>query len=162
MTILLREAQHADLPFIRTILYEAVFWRTGVDKPSFEEGLAYPEVSQALADWGARAGDTAVVATRNALPIGAAWYRCWTDDNFINGYVDESTPVLVIGVQHDYRQQGIGTKMLAWLIDDAARQGIPQISLSVSKDNYAIKLYRQQGFLEVADKGDAFIMVRHI
>ncbi len=32
----------------------------------------------------------------------------------------------------------------------------------VSKDNYAINLYKQQGFQEYADKEDAFIMVREI
>ena len=162
MNILLRDSQHSDIPFLRKMLYEAVFWRASVDKPSFEEGLAYPEVSKALADWGERDGDTAVVATINSIPVGAAWYRFWTDSNFTHGYIDESTPVLAIGVHCDYRHQGIGKKMIEWLIDCASKHSIQKISLSVSKDNYAINLYRQQGFLEYADKGDAFIMVRKI
>jgi ribosomal protein S18 acetylase RimI-like enzyme len=160
MNIDLRKSQHADIPFLREMLYEAVFWRDSVNKPSFEEGLAYPDVSKSLADWGNRDGDTAVVATTNSVPVGAAWYRFWTDDNFIRGYIDEITPVLVIGVHIDYRHQGIGTKMVAWLIDDASQQSIQEISLMVSKDNFAINLYRQHGFVEYADKGDAFIMVR--
>lgn len=162
MTIALRESQPSDRPFLKEMLYEAVFWRAGANKPSFEEGLAYPEVSKSLADWGQRDGDTAVVATMNSIPIAAAWYRYWTDDNFINGYLEEMTPVLVIGVHRDYRHQGIGGEMIAWLIETAAKQSIPKISLSVSKDNYAINLYRQQGFLEHADRGDAFLMVRKI
>jgi ribosomal protein S18 acetylase RimI-like enzyme len=52
--------------------------------------------------------------------------------------------------------------MIEWLIDYASRHSIQKISLSASKDNYAINLYRQQGFLEYADRGDAFIMVREI
>jgi ribosomal protein S18 acetylase RimI-like enzyme len=52
--------------------------------------------------------------------------------------------------------------MMAWLIDRASEQGIQQISLSVSKDNYAINLYRQQGFLEHTDKGDMLLLVRTI
>ena len=162
MTILLRKSQHADLPFLREMLYEAVFWRATVNKPSFEEGLAYPDVTKSLADWGERDGDTAVVATLNSIPIGASWYRFWTDDNFILGYIDEITPVLVIGVHSDYRHQGIGKKMIGWLIDYASKHSIQRISLSVSKDNYAINLYKQQGFLEYKDNGDAFIMVRKI
>ena len=142
------------------MLYEAVFWRASTNKPSFEEGLAYPEVSRALADWGERDGDTAVVATIDSNPVGASWVRFWTDGNFINGYVDETTPVLVIGVHRDYRHRGIGRRMIAWLLDRASKHSILRISLSVSKDNYAINLYRQQGFLEYADLGDAFIMVR--
>ena len=162
MNILLRDSQHSDIPFLRKMLYEAVFWRASVNKPSFEEGLAYPDVSKALADWGKRDGDTAVVATINSIPVGAAWYRFWTDSNFTRGYLDENTPELVIGVHSDYRHQGIGTKMIEWLIDYASKHSIQRISLSVSKDNYAMNLYKQQGFLEYADKGDAYIMVRRI
>jgi ribosomal protein S18 acetylase RimI-like enzyme len=160
MKLLLRESKQADLPFMKKMLYEAVFWRASANKPSFEEGLAYPEVSKALADWGERDGDTAVVATISALQVGAAWYRYWTDDNFINGYVEEITPVIVIGVESDYRHQGIGGRMLEWLIDRASNHAIHKLSLSVSKDNHALNLYRQQGFLECADLGDAFLMVR--
>ena len=162
MNLLFRKSQHSDVPFLREMLYEAVFWRASVYKPSFEEGLAYPDVSKSLADWGERDGDIAVVATSNSIPIGAAWIRYWTDDNFINGYIDEIAPVLVIGVHRDYRHQGIGKKMIDWLIDYASKHSIQKISLSVSKDNYAINLYKQQGFLEYADKGDAFLMVRKI
>ena len=160
MNILLRESQHSDIPFLRKMLYEAVFWRVGVNKPSFEEGLAYPDVNKSLADWGKRNGDTAVVAIVNSISVGAAWYRFWNDGNFIRGYIDETTPVLVIGVHGDYRHQGIGTKMIEWQIDQASMYSIQRISLMVSKDNCAINLYRQQGFLEYADKGDAVIMVR--
>ena len=162
MKVVLRDAQHSDIPFLRKMLYEAVFWRATVNKPSFEVGLAYPEVSKSLADWGERNGDTAVVATLNSIPIGASWFRYWTDGNFINGYIDEITPVLVIGVHRDYRHQGIGGKMIEWLIDYASKQSIQRISLSVSKDNYAKNLYIQQGFQEYADKGDAILMVRKI
>jgi len=162
MTIHLRISQPTDLPFLRKMLYEAVFWRTADNKPSFEEGLAIPDVSKALADWGERDGDTAVVATINSNSVGAAWYRYWTDDNFIRGYIDETIPVLVIGVHPDYRHQGIGGKLIEWLIDHAANHAIPQISLMVSKDNYAINLYRQRGFLEHAETEDSFLMVRDI
>jgi len=52
--------------------------------------------------------------------------------------------------------------MIDWLINYASKHAIQRISLSVSKDNYAIDLYRQEGFLEHADRGDAFTMVREI
>jgi len=162
MDFVLRESHHADIPFLREMLYEAVFWRASANKPSFKQGLAYPEVSKALADWGERDGDVAVVATLNSTPIGAAWYRFWTDSNCIRGYVDERIPVVVIGVHRDYRHQGIGTKMLDWLIGYASKHAIQAISLGVSKDNYAMNLYIQQGFQEVADTGDSLFMVRKI
>ena len=162
MKILLRDSQHSDIPFLRKMLYEAVFWRASDNKPSFEEGLALPDVSKALADWGNRVGDTAVLATVNSNPVGAAWYRFWTDEDFDRGYVDENTPVLAIGVQSDYRNQGIGKKMIEWLIEHASKHSVQKISLSVSKDNYALILYRERGFLECADIGDSILMVRKI
>ena len=162
MNICLNEAQHSDLPFLREMLYEGVFWRASADKPSFEEGLALPEVKKQLADWGRRAGDTAVVATIESVPVGAAWYRFWTDDRPCSGYIGKHTPVLAIAVHRNYRNQGIGTRMLGWLIDRAAEHSIQAVSLSVSKDNRAKKLYRRLGFEEYVDRGDAFTMVRRV
>lgn len=142
------------------MLYEAVFWRAPAHRPSFEEGLAYPDVEKALADWGKREGDTGVVAAVGATPVGAAWCRFWKEDDLVRGYVDEVTPVVVIGVRKDYRRQGVGTRMLQWLIAHASSHAVRQISLMVAKDNFAVDLYRQQGFLEYADAGEDFIMVR--
>lgn len=48
------------------------------------------------------------------------------------------------------------------LISSAKKQSIEKISLSVSKDNYALNLYRQQGFQEHTDIGDMFLMIREI
>ena len=160
--VLLRESHGSDFTFLREILYEAVFWRKSKDTPSFEEGLAYPDVMKVLENWGERDGDSAVIAAIESIPVGAAWYRFWNDSHNTRGYIDENTPVLVIGVQSNYRHQGIGRKMMGWLIDFASDHSINQISLSVSKDNYAMNLYRQQGFIEYEDKGDWFVMARAI
>ncbi len=150
------------MPFMKEMLYEAVFWRPNPNKPSFEEGLAAPEVRNARVDWGERDGDIAVIALVDSIPAGAAWYRFYTDDNFIRGYIEETIPALAIAVHKDYRRQGIGEKMMNWLIDHASTQHIQQISLMVSKDNHAIHLYRKCGFLEYADKGDSVLMLRKI
>jgi len=162
MDTLLREFRRSDFPFLREMLYEGVFWRESENRPSFEEGLAYPEVSKALAGWGERDGDTAVIATLDDVSVGAAWYRFWTDDDSVIGYVDAGTPVLAIAVHRDHRHRGIGRKMVEWLIDRASSRSIRRISLSVSKDNVALELYRQQGFRVHADRGDAFTMVRSL
>lgn len=148
------------MQFMREMLYEAVFWRPNPNKPSFEEGLAYPGVSNALVDWGGRIGDTAVITLLDSTPAGAAWYRFYNEDNFIRGYINETIPAIVIAVHKDYRRQGIGEKMIEWLIDHASKHNIHNLSLMVSKDNHAIKLYRKCGFQEYADKGDSFLMLR--
>ena len=103
MRIYLRGAQRSDLRFLREMLYEGVFWRANADRPSFEEGLAFPGVKKELADWGERDGDTAVVAIVGSTRVGAGWYRFWTEDDSSNGYIDGSTPVLAIAVHRDNR-----------------------------------------------------------
>lgn len=144
------------------MLYDAVYWRAGADGPPHEEGLADPEVVKSLAGWGDRPGDTAVVATVDSKQAGAAWYRFWGDDNAIRGYVDPMTPVLVVAVRNGFRRRGVAGSMLDWLLDRASADGIVRISLAVSKDNHALHLYRQRGFLEHTDTGDSLLMVRDI
>jgi ribosomal protein S18 acetylase RimI-like enzyme len=158
MHILLRKAQHSDIPFMREILYEAVFWRPNPNKPSLEKGLADPGVRNALVGWGERVGDVAVIALADSNPAGAAWYRFYTNNNSIRGYIEETIPVIVIAVHKEYRRQGIGEKMIEWLTDHASKHNIQEISLMVSKDNHAINLYRKCGFREYAEKGDSLLM----
>ena len=147
---------------MRTMLYEAVFWRPNPKKPSFEDGLALPGVCNALAEFGTRSGDTGVIAQVDSAPAGAAWYRFYTAENAIRGYIAAAIPVIVIAVHADYRRHGIGDQLLGGLLEYAARQEIDKISLMVSKDNHAVKLYRKCGFVEYTDEGDSLLMVRKI
>jgi GNAT superfamily N-acetyltransferase len=140
------------------MLYEAVFWRDSVNKPSFEEGLAYPEVSKAIANWDERDGDIAVVALDDLNPAWATWYIFYSDNYFIRGYM----PTLVISAHRDFRRHGIGEALVGWQIDRASRQNIQKISLVVSKDNHVINIGRECGFMEYADKGDSLLMLRKI
>ncbi len=164
MKIQLRRAALSDLPFLREMLYEGVYWRTiaNATNPPFEEGLTAPGIMNALVNWGERVGDVAVVACVDSHLAGAAWYRLYTEDSSIRGYIDDTIPALVMAVHRDYRRQGIGTQLIEWLIDHASAHHIQQISLMVSKDNHAIHLYRTCGFLDYADTGDSLLMVRKI
>jgi ribosomal protein S18 acetylase RimI-like enzyme len=154
--------QPADLPFMYEMLYEAVFWRDTPHKPTLEEGLALPEVSISLLEWGDRHGDTGVMATIAGVRVGAAWYRYWNDTLPVRGYLTPDIPVIVIGVHRDYRRQGVGRGLLLQLIEAAAKQGLAQVSLMVSKDNHALHLYRNVGFVEHRDTGDSLLMVRKV
>jgi len=164
MTIQLRASETSDLPFLREMLYEAVYWRAiaNATNPPFEEGLTAAGVGNDFMNWGEREGDIAVVARVDAHRAGAAWYRLYTEDTAIRGYIDDTIPVLVIAVQRGYRRQGIGTLLIEWLIDHASTQHIQHISLMVSKDNPALQLYRKCGFHDYAERGDSVLMVRNI
>jgi ribosomal protein S18 acetylase RimI-like enzyme len=142
------------------MLYEAVYWRSIAqgDPPYVEAGFADPEVKKTLADWGVRAGDTAVVAQIDSKLVGAAWYRYWTDGNAIRGYIEDTVPVLIMGIHRDVRRQGIGKQLLERLMSQAAQDNIQTISLMVAKGNHASHLYRKCGFVEYADRGDSLLM----
>lgn len=157
-----RKATSNDIPFMQEMLYEAVYWRENPNKPSLKESLSIPEMIKVVSDWGNQDGDIAVIASEKSVPLGAAWLRYWNADNSIRGYLEDEIPVLVIGVKEGHRHQGIGGKLIEWLIDYAANHSIKKISLMVSKDNYALNLYNQHGFKEVSDTGDSLLMVRDI
>jgi hypothetical protein len=86
--IKLRESQRSDVPFMREMLYEAIYWRPDPGKPSPEEGLAALRNSHALVDWGERDGDLGVIALVDSRPAGAAWYRFYTELTAIRGYIE--------------------------------------------------------------------------
>ena len=164
MAFLLRVATRDDLPFLREMLYEAVYWRSIAQKnnPPFDEGLAAPGVGNALDDWGEREGDTAIIAVLDSIPVGAAWYRFYSTSNAIRGYIDEITPVLVLAIAREHRRSGIGTRLLAGLIERASERGINRLSLMVSNDNHAYGLYKKLGFRVYANEESSCLMVRQM
>jgi len=156
------EYKESNFPFLQKMLYEAVFWRKSDNVPSFEDGLEYPGVKNALKEWSKREGDLAVLATVDLVPVGAAWIRYWTKDNNIRGYYDDRVPVLVIGVHETYRRMGVGSKLIFKLCDKAVNKNIQKISLCVSKDNHALRLYRKTGFKVISETDDSFIMEKKL
>jgi ribosomal protein S18 acetylase RimI-like enzyme len=162
MYLKIRRASRKDIPFMYDMLYEAVYWRKGPDIPSKQEAMFDQDFTKIVEDWGDKSGDTAVIAETDFCCAGAAWFRYWDKENNIRGYMDESVPVIVIGVQEDFRRQGIGTALMAKLFHYAEEKKIKTLSLCVSKDNHAINLYMKRGFKEYMDTGDSLIMVREL
>jgi len=159
-TLVIRRARSDDAAFLREMLFEAVYWRPGKPRPSLEEGLAVPELAKVLAGWGRR-GDLAMIATDgHGERIGAAWMRLWTRDDHGNGFVDEDTPELGIGVRREFRRHGVGTALLLALLGRAREDGVPKVSLSVEIENVARLLYERFGFqLYSVNHGVATLLV---
>ena len=63
------------------------------------------------------------------------------------GHIDNDTPSLAMSVFQKYRGQGIGTSLLQQLLLVEKSFGYSKISLSVQKNNYAVKMYKKAGFL---------------
>lgn len=162
--IIYRRALPKDIEFLKNMLYEAVYWRSIKQNkaPDIDEGLTADGVMNALHNWGKGTLDLGIIADSGAELLGAAWIRYYNSSNSIRGFIDESIPVLVIGIAEEYRNRGIGTDILETLFDRAASEGIQSISLMVSEDNDAFNLYRKVGF-EIKNKdADSFLMVKEL
>ncbi len=153
-----RPATPDDFPFLATMLGESAVWRPDKPSPSGDEVLADPRYARYLAGW-PREGDFGLVAFQDG-PVGAAWYRLFTEANPGLGFVAADVPELAIAVVASWRHQGIGRKLLVDLIAASLDEGHPALSLSVREANPARGLYESVGFVCVETHGSSWTMVR--
>jgi GNAT superfamily N-acetyltransferase len=126
----------------------AVDWRPGTPVRPVADVLAEPSLAHYVTGWGSDR-DAGVVAEAAGVPVGAAWWRYLGRDDPGYGFVDEAVPELSIGVTPEARGRGVGTLLLAALVDEARRRSVPGLSLSVEDENPAARLYRRLGFVPV-------------
>lgn len=144
----LRRADAGDVGFLREMLHLALFVPPGAD-PFPVDVVDQPELARIVDGFGTATGDRGWIAeTAGGTSLGAAWVRRFTRDAPGFGYVDDVTPELSIAVQATDRGRGIGTVLLAQLIDDVGR-----MCLSVDARNPAVRLYERSGFVQVRREG---------
>jgi ribosomal protein S18 acetylase RimI-like enzyme len=142
--VTLRSTRAADEEFLWMVLYYASHSNdeTGVD-PS--DVRANPDLTGYITGWHS-AGRVGVIAEVDGVGVGAAWLRMTGGDGPGEGvFVDADTPELAVAVLPGYENKGLGTVMMARLIDDA-RAWFPGIVLSSRADNPAVRLYERLGF----------------
>ena len=106
-----------------------------------------------LAGW-PRQGDYGLIAEQDG-PLGAAWYRTYTEASHGYGFISEDVPELSIAVIASRRHDGIGRRLLIDLINASVDQGYPALSLSVGEENPARGLYGSVGFVSVEKHGSS-------
>ena len=141
------------------MLGEAAVWRPDKPTPNAEQVLADPRYARYLAGW-PRRGDYGLVA-EDGGPVGAAWYRTFTEVSHGYGFVAEGVPELSIAVIAPRRHEGIGRQLLVDLVEASVAQGYPAISLSVREENPARGLYESVGFVPIEKHGSSWTMIRH-
>ena len=150
---MIRRAGQQDVRFLRDMLHHAFYWR---EAGSAEEEPTYRYVY----NWG-RPGDAGVIALDEGFPVGAAWYRLFTDDQPGYGFIDERTPELAIAVVPSRRGLGVGEALLDALCDRARADGHRALSLSVARDNAPlVAFYEHHGFTVVGDGDDQSLTMR--
>jgi ribosomal-protein-alanine N-acetyltransferase len=156
-SVILRPLTSIDEPFLWDILYYAIYIEAGDPMPS--PNIIYdPEISKYVANWGQH-GDSGVVVIDCDKPVGAAWLRLFSASDKGYGYVADDVPELSIAMLPDYRGKGVGTLVLSTLIDSVhSTKNYSAISLSVSPNNPAMRLYERLGFKTVGMSGTSLVM----
>ena len=132
----IREIRPEEIPLLNGFLYEAVFIPEGVPAPPGSI-IENEDLQVFIRDF------------------GAVWTRVMND----YGHVAESIPSLAISLYKDYRHQGIGTESLRDMLQLLRRDGYPQVSLSVQKENYAFRMYMKAGFEVLKETAEECFMV---
>lgn len=153
-----RPAKAEDYTFLATMLGEAAVWRPDKPTPTADEVMADPRYALYLAGW-PRPGDYGLVAEQDG-PLGAAWYRVFTEADHGHGFVAEDVPELSIAVIASRRHDGVGRRLLVDLIGTSVTQGFRALSLSVAENNPARALYTSTGFVPVKKSGHTWTMIR--
>ncbi|MFQ5630191.1 MAG: GNAT family N-acetyltransferase [bacterium] len=154
----IRTGKPQDLPFLEQMLFEAFFWHPDQERPVVQEFMQRPEFKKLLMNWG-RNGDRAIIAEEKEIPVGAAWYRLWTEKDHSYGFVDADTPELGIGVLASHRSKDMGRALLRALIRGAREDEFRTLSLSVDPGNFALQLYESEGFVKVGESGTSWTML---
>jgi ribosomal protein S18 acetylase RimI-like enzyme len=147
----IRRGNPQDVRFLKDMLRHAFYWRSA--------GLVEDaSLWRYVAGWGRR-GDASVIALEGGFPVGAAWYRLFTDDEPGFGYVHDRIPVCAIAVVPSRRGHGIGSELLDALIRLAREQGYQGLSLSVADDDSgAMRVFEKHGFEKVEQTDHSWTM----
>lgn len=157
MDCVIREIKKEEYSLLSDFLYEAIFVPDGAALPP-KSILSCPELQVYIADFGTKCHDKALIAEVDGNIVGAIWARIMHD----YGHIDMDTPSLAMSVLKAYRGMGIGTLLLTQMLFAEKAAGYPKLSLSVQKNNYAVKLYRKAGFTIVKETDEEYIMVANL
>lgn len=154
MNTIIRKIRLEEHVLLREFLYHAIYLPQGVEPPS-QSVIDLPELQVYIADFGTRPGDHCIVAEAAGKVVGAAWCRIMAD----YGHIDNDTPSLAISLLPEYRGLGIGTRLLNDLLLLLQEHGYLRASLSVQKENPALRLYQRTGFHIVAERETEYVML---
>ena len=154
MSTIIREIRPKEHDLLREFLYHAIYLPQGVEPPS-RSVIDLPELQIYIVDFGTRSGDHCLAAEVEGKVVGAAWCRIMED----YGHIDNGTPSLAISLLPEYRGQGTGTQLLNGLLRLLRENGYQRASLSVQKENPALRLYQRTGFHILAERGTEYLML---
>jgi ribosomal protein S18 acetylase RimI-like enzyme len=157
---IIRSISLQDESFLGEMLYEAIYVPKGTLPPPVNI-INKPELARYIKNWKIF-DDLGFLAVdeKNHKSIGAAWIRLMTKTEPGYGYVDDKTPELTLAILPEYRNLGIGSMLLALLLEEADSK-YKAVSLSVTRGNPAVKIYYRAGFKTIKTSDTSLIMKRN-
>ncbi|HUM56210.1 MAG TPA: GNAT family N-acetyltransferase [Bacillota bacterium] len=150
---MIRPIKSNEIMLLADFLYESVF-QPDIANPLPRTIIQEPSVWMYVEGFGSKKDDHCFVAEINGRIVGAVWVRCIKGF----GHIDDSIPEFAIAVYPRYRRKGIGTKLMKRMLVYLRNQGYKRASLSVQKNNPAVKIYREVGFETVGENDHDYIM----
>lgn len=154
MNTIIRKMRPEEYGLLREFLYQAIYLPGGVEPPP-RSVVDLPELQVYLVNFGTQPGDHCLVAEAEGRVVGASWSRIMED----YGHIDNNTPSLAISLLPGYRGLGMGTQLLNGLLFLLRENGYLRASLSVQKENPALRLYERAGFRIVAERDMEYLML---
>jgi len=142
----MRESDYDCLP---EFLYQAIYMPEGEERPP-RSIIDDPEIFIYIKDFGMQPGDLGMVAEQNGKVVGAAWTRIIP----AYGHIGDEIPELAISVLPEFRAYGTGVKLMKKLFEELRKHGYKQTSLSVQKDNPAVRFYHRLGYEVSGERHD--------
>lgn len=154
----IRELRADELHLLEDFLYEAIFQPQGAELLT-REIIKTPAIWTYIDKFKSKQDDYCLVAENNKKVMGAVWVRILTDDVKGYGNIDSETPEFAISLFPEYRNMGIGTKLMQAMILYLKEKGYKKASLSVDKQNYATKMYKNIGFEIIEENEHDYLMI---
>lgn len=150
----IREIQKEEYDKLNDFLYEAIFIPEGVKAPP-RNVIDAPELQVYVKNFGEEKDDICFLAEVENEVIGAVWVRDMDD----YGHIEDGVPSFAISLYKEYRGFGIGTALMKLMLHELKLRGYKKASLSVQKENYAVRMYLGVGFQIIKETEEEYIMV---
>ncbi|XTQ23305.1 N-acetyltransferase family protein [Bifidobacterium dentium] len=142
-------------------LYQAIHVTPGTPAPD-RSVVKLPELRRYIEEFG-RPDDICMVAkvetSDRPLIVGAAWARIFPNNAAGYGTIDTATPEISISLLPDWRDQGIGRRLMTALLNQLRTDGRTAASLSVQRTNAnALHLYESLGFAIISEHDGELVM----
>ena len=152
----IKELEITDYHLLEEFIYWAIFVPPNSELP--ERSIIYnPDVFIYIENFG-QEHDCGVVAEIDGKAIGVAWTRIIP----AYGHIDNETPELAVSVLPEYRNQGVGAKLMERLFELLMQRDYKQTSLAVQKENPAVNFYLRLGYEIVSENIEEYVMIKKL